>query len=62
MLPLPCFSVPSHTADPVRVAIALPPLIVDVMQAIVPAILSQIKLSTSLSIIPDTDARNLFCA
>jgi hypothetical protein len=28
MVPLPCFSVPSHTADPVRVAIVFPPLIV----------------------------------
>src|SRR5882762_3561424 len=28
MVPLPCFSVPSHTADPVRVAIVLPPLFV----------------------------------
>src|SRR5256885_7153580 len=29
MFPLPCFSVPSQTADPVRVAIVFPPLIVD---------------------------------
>src|SRR5262249_22106776 len=27
IVPLPCFSVPSHTADPVRVAIVLPPLV-----------------------------------
>src|SRR5712691_7143788 len=28
MVPLPCFSVPSQTADPVRVAIVLSPLVV----------------------------------
>jgi hypothetical protein len=28
MVPLPCFSVPSQTADPVRVAIVLSPLFV----------------------------------
>src|SRR5262249_19057904 len=27
IVPLPCFSVPSHTADPVRVAIVLTPLV-----------------------------------
>ena len=48
MLPLPSFKVPSQTANPVRVAIVLPPLFVDVMQAIVRAILSQTGLSASL--------------
>jgi hypothetical protein len=32
MVPLPCFSVPSQTADPVRVAIVLPPLIVNCLR------------------------------
>jgi hypothetical protein len=38
IVPLPSLSVPSHTADPVRVAIFLSPFVV--MQAIVPAILA----------------------
>jgi hypothetical protein len=59
MFPLPCFKVPSHTADPVRVAMFFLSFAV-VMQAIVPAMLWQTRLSASLSIIPDMDARNLF--
>src|SRR6266571_5658137 len=62
MVPLPSFSVPSQTAAPVRVAIVLPPLIIDVMQAIVPAILWQTRLSASLSLSARTAARNLFWA
>src|SRR5438445_2266662 len=62
MVPLPSFSVPSQTAAPVRVAIVLPPLVVDVMQAILPAILWQTRLSASLSLSARTAARNLFWA
>jgi Na+-transporting NADH:ubiquinone oxidoreductase subunit NqrB len=62
MFPLPCFSVPSQTADPVRVAIDLPPMLLIVMQAILPAILWQTRLSASLSLSAGTTARNLFWA
>src|SRR5215813_8752793 len=61
IVPLPCFRVPSHTADPVRVAIAFPPLVFRVRQAIVPAILRQTALSASLQLAEMRTSAIRFC-
>jgi len=49
--------VPSHTADPVRVAIVCPPLVVPVMQAIVPAILAD-RIVCLTPVSADAEERN----
>jgi hypothetical protein len=36
MVPLPCFNVPSHTANPVRVAIVFPPLVLSLAECFAP--------------------------
>src|SRR5262245_35115916 len=57
MFPLPCFSVPSHTADPVRVAIVCLLWLFRVKQAIVPAILTDRNVCLT-SISADAHERN----
>jgi hypothetical protein len=62
MFPLPCFSVPSQTADPVRVAIVLISFVVNPYADNRARKVLTDRIVYSLSLIAPTAERNLFSA